>query len=290
MVRFWRTVIPAAVLAVAGCQGSSHPVVAPTTTSGATTTVTTAGGSGSSTTVSIPIQASGPRTVLSPIGLNLRSQPLKTAPVVGTAAQGSVVTVLSHTDQGGGWYQVKGATVTGYITDNPTLSADGKFTAYDSSQHNFAALYPDTWTSAEVPPASVVFHPTTGADSIVVTTATTAGLLGRGRTGYRQDSSLVVVVCGVTGDLVTYSQTNVNAGPGTTRAPAGGAVAQRYLVQVHLTLDAQHALGLDANLADLAQLQTVKNVMYSLSFPFPQCEQGAAPSDASTTIPASTVP
>ena len=52
---------------------------------------------------------------------------------------------------------------------------------------------------------------------------------------------------------------------------------------------AQHALGVDANLADLAQLQTVKSVIYSLSFPFPQCEQGAAPSDASTTVPASTV-
>jgi hypothetical protein len=291
MVRFWRALIPVAVIAAAGCQGSSHPAaVAPTTTSGAATTVTSPGGPGSSTTVSIPIQASGPRTVLSPIGLNLRSQPSKTAPVAGTAAQGAVVTVLSHTDQGGGWYQVKGATVTGYITDNPALSADGKFAPYDSTQHNFAALYPGNWTSTEVPPASVVFHPATGADSIVVTTAATAALLGRGRAGYRQDSSSVVVVCGVTGDLVTYSQTNANAAPATTRAPAGGAVVQRYLVQVHLTLDAQHALGLDANLADLAQVQTVKNVLYSLSFPFPQCEQGAAPSDASTTVPASTVP
>jgi hypothetical protein len=99
-----------------------------------------------------------------------------------------------------------------------------------------------------------------------------------------------VVVCGVTGDLVTYSQTNANAAPATTQAPAGGVVVERYLVQVHLTLDAQHALGVDANLADLAQLETVKDVLYSLSFPFPQCEQGAAPSDASTTTPASTVP
>jgi hypothetical protein len=33
----------------------------------------------------------------------------------------------------------------------------------------------------------------------------------------------------------------------------------------------------DANLADLAQLQTVKDVIDSLSFPFPQCELGASP-------------
>jgi hypothetical protein len=236
----------------------------------------------------VPIQTSGPRTVLSPIGLNVRSQPAKTASVAGTAAQGAVFTVLGHTDQGGGFYQVKGSTTTGYITDNPALSADGKFTPFTSSQHNFSALYPDNWASTESPPASVVFHPSTGAGSIVVTNGTSTAQLGHGRTGYRQDASSVVVVCGVTGDLVTLEQSST---PGSTSTPAvGGAVAERYLIQLRLTLDAQHALGIDANLADLTQLLTVKNVVYSISFPFPQCEQGATPSDTSSTAPASTVP
>jgi hypothetical protein len=44
----------------------------------------------------------------------------------------------------------------------------------------------------------------------------------------------------------------------------------------------------DGNLADLAQARAVKNVMYSLSFPFPQCHQGAAP-QTSSTAPATTI-
>jgi hypothetical protein len=307
-----RVLLPTVILLVAACSGSKKAATSTTAVTTPTSSAVTTPANGSSTTV--PIQASGPRTVLSPIGLNLRAAPAKTAAVVGTAAQGVTVTVLSHTGDGAnGWYQVKGATVTGYITDNPVLSAEGKFAPYSSSQHNFSALYPDGWTQAELPPASVVFHSGTNADSVVVTTAATTSLLGRGRSGYRQDSSTVVVVCGVTGDLVTFSQsgTSSSSAPPTSRAttstssangasttspgatvPPGvtTAAAQRYLVQVHLTLDAQHALGVNANLADLAQLQTVKDIVYSISFPFPQCEQGASPSDASTTVPASTVP
>jgi hypothetical protein len=197
--------------------------------------------------------------VLSPIGLNVRADASKTAAVLGTAAQGAALTVLSHTDQGGGWYQVKGATVTGWISDSPKLSAPGKFTAYSSDQHQFAALYPEGWTVAEMPPASVVFHPPAGTDTLVATTAATVALLGRGRPGYRQTGDEQVVVCGVTGDLLTFTQ------------------AGHYLAQVHLTLDPQHALGIDGNLSDPAQVQRVRDLAYSLTFPFPQCEQGATP-------------
>ncbi len=268
---------------VAGCQGTSRPAAAPTTTA-ATTTIPVTSAPAVSPSSTVPIQASGPRTVLSPIGLNLRAQASKTAAIVGTAGQGAVLTVLSHTD---GWYQVKGATTTGFITDNPNLSAEGKFTPYSSDQHNFSALYPDRWTAAETAPASVVFHPPAGSnDSIVFTTATTAGQLGRGRAGYRQQSAAVVVVCGVTGELVTLAQAGAATPPATG---VGGAVPERYLVQIHLSLDPQHALGVDANLSDLAQLQTVKNVMYSISFPFPQCEAGATPNQTSSTAPITTV-
>ena len=150
--------LPAALLVVAGCQGSGKPAVAPTTTvTTANASVTTSPGGGSTTTIAI--QASGPRTVLSPIGLNVRAQASKTGAVVGTAGQGATLTVLGHTGEGGtGWYQVKGATVTGFITDNPVLSAEGKFKAYSSIPLNFEALYPENWTPTEVPPASVVFR------------------------------------------------------------------------------------------------------------------------------------
>ena len=303
-------VLPAVVpvlLVAAGCSGSTHPPTAATTIptpAAATTTVASSTGPGTASTT-IAIQSSGPRTVLSPIGLNIRSAPAKTATVTGTAAQGAVLTVIGHTDQGGGWYQVKGTTVTGYISDNPALSAEGKFTAYDSAAHNFTALYPETWAATEAPPASVVFHPQSGGDSIVVTTAATASALPHGHAGYRQDSDTVVVVCGVTGDLLLFEQTSAvpatspgaattsrgaaTTSPGGATTSPGGAVAERYLTQIHLALDAQHALGVEGHLADLAQLPAVQNFLHSIAFPFPQCEGGASPQTASTA-PASTVP
>jgi len=255
------------VLALAACQSSSTPPVAHPSTS-----VTVITGSATSratvaatTSTTAPPQISGPRTVLSAVGLNVRAQADKTAALLGTAAQGATLTVLAHTDQGGGWYQVKGATVTGWISDNPKLSAPGKFKAYSSTPLQFAALYPDTWTVAEVPPASVAFHPPSGTDSIMATTAATVALLGRGKAGYRQSGDQQVVVCGITGDLVTYTQS-----------------AGHYLAQVHLTLDPQHALGIDGNLADLAQVQTVRDFVNSLTFPYPQCEGGTA---STTSVP-----
>jgi hypothetical protein len=173
---------------------------------------------------------------------------------------------MTHTDQGGGWFEVKGSTVTGWISDNRALSAQGKFASYFSTEHQFGALYPETWTVAESPPATVVFRPKSGTDTVSATTAATAAQLGRGRAGYRQSTDQPVVVCGVTADLVTYAQITTTST--TTPQPAG-----RYLVQVHLTLDAQHALGFDANLSDLTQLQTVRDLLSSVKFPFPQCQQ-----------------
>jgi hypothetical protein len=50
-------------------------------------------------------------------------------------------------------------------------------------------------------------------------------------------------------------------------------VAERYLAQARLTLDAKHALGFDANLADLSALGSVRDFLNSVAFPFPQCEK-----------------
>ena len=281
MVAVRGVLVATLVLALAACQSSGSPPaattpsVASTTAGSATSRLTVA----TTTSTTVPAQTSGPRTVLSAIGLNVRADASKTATVLGTAAQGSTLTVLAHTDQGGGWYQVKGATVTGWISDNPKLSAPGKFKAYSSTPLQFSALYPDTWTVAEVPPASVAFHRPTGTDSIVASTAATVALLGRGRPGYRQSGAEQIVVCGVTGELVTFTQ--VTAALPTGAVP-GGVAAGRYLAQVHLTLDAQHAIGIDGNLADLAQVQTVRDFANSITFPFPQCEGGAP---TSTSVP-----
>lgn len=78
--------------------------------------------------------------MLSPTGLNVRGAPSASGPVVGSAAQGTVLTVLGYTAGGGGWFKVKGATVTGWITAQPSLSAPGEFHTYSSSA--FSALYP----------------------------------------------------------------------------------------------------------------------------------------------------
>jgi Bacterial SH3 domain len=213
-----------------------------------------------------PGQASTKRTVLSPIGLNVRAQPSKSAQVLGTAAQGTVLTTLGHVDTDGGWYQVRGATVTGWISADPSLSAAGEYRTYSSGL--FSALYPATWTTAESPPASVVFHSDTGPENIVVTEGTSAAKLPQGRNGYGQSGSTQIVVCGVTSDLVTYQQAG---SPGTT-AGATPAASLPYLVEILLTVDAQHALGLYGNLSDLGpQLQTYRAFAASMVFPSKLC-------------------
>jgi hypothetical protein len=219
-----------------------------------------------------PAAASGVRTVLSPVGLNIRAQPAKTAAVVRTAAQGAVLTVVGQTAEAGGWYQVKGSTVTGWISSDPSLSAPGQFHSYTSSQHQLSVLYPADWTFADSPPASVVFRPPAGRDSVVGSAAPSVDGLGRGRPGYRRTNSQQVIVCGVTGTMNSY----VQSGPPVTSPQPAGVVSEHYLVQLRLPIDAQHALGLDGNFADQSQLPTFRNFVNSLTFPSPLCRSAAA--------------
>ncbi len=211
-------------------------------------------------------QASVKRTVLSPIGLNVRAEPSTSSKVLGTAAQGTVLTSLGHVDTDGGWYQVRGATVTGWISADPTLSAAGEFRTYTSGL--FSALYPSTWATTESPPATVVFRSDAGQENIVVTGGPSVAKLPRGRDGYGQSGSMQIVVCGVTSDLVTYQQ----AGSSATTASTTSAATLPYLAEIRLTVDAQHALGLYGNLSDLGpQLQTFRAFADSLVFPSKQC-------------------
>jgi hypothetical protein len=250
----YRIIGVALIALAAGCGPSVRHQTAPSTTRVSAPPTTAVAG----------VQASGPRTVLSPLGINVRARAVRSAPVLGTAAWGNVLTVLGHTTANGGWFEVRGATHTGWISGDPRLSAPGEFLPYTSNV--FAALYPPTWTHKASPvagkpprPAGVVFTSGSGADSISVATATSASQLPRGRTGYGESASRSTVVCGVTSDLVTYTR-------------SGATPPQPYLLQLRLTLDAHHAMGFEANLSNLAApLQVFSNFLASVTFPFPQC-------------------
>jgi hypothetical protein len=213
-------------------------------------------------TTAIPgVQTNGPRTVLSPTGLHVRAGPSLAARVLSTAAQGAVLEVLGRTEQGGGWYRVKGATVTGWISGNPSLSAPGRFRDFTSGVHHFHALFPLTWTVVESP-ASATFRSPTGREAIVVTTASSIAKLGSTKAGYHQVQTQTIVACGVTGDLVTYA----------ADAVPGGAAAVPYYAQIGLALDRQHALGIAASFTQLSELQPVRDFANSITFPFPECQ------------------
>lgn len=266
MVRRWSCVAVAALL-LAACGESTAP----------TGVATNPAGQGVGTAApSSSAGASGVRTVLSPLGLNIRSGPGTTNPTVGTAAQGAVLSVLDHSDQNGGWYKVQGQTVTGWITSDPSLSAAGQFTLYQSSQRGFNALYPQDWSFAEEP-ADVLFHPVAGAQTIVLRSAAhTADFGVAGGQGFAGSGQETVIVCGVTGDLSEY--THSGAAPPTPAPGTAGPLA--LLAQIRLRLDSTHALALDFNYSAPTDLHIFRNFFNSMTFPFPQCQQvaSAAPS------------
>jgi hypothetical protein len=193
--------------------------------------------------------------VLSPIGVNVRSAPSRSAPVVGTAAQGTQLTVLGHSDQGSGWFEVKGATLTGWMSADPSISAPGSFLTYTSS--GFNALYPAAWTSSGSPPAAVVFRAPAGAETVTFSSAPNVAGLPKHPAGYGVSQSQQVVACGVTGNMLTF---------------VGSGGAGPYFIELDLALDAQHALGIEASLTDPAHVETVLDFVYSVTFPFPECQ------------------
>jgi hypothetical protein len=223
---------------------------------------------------------SGVRTVLSPLGLNIHSDPAVTAPHLGTAAEGVVLTVLDHTDQNGGWYKVQGQTITGWITADPSLTAAGQFQRYSSTARAFSALYPTDWTFADEP-ADALFHPVNGLQTIVVRNGTTTADFGAaGASGYVGSGQQTVIVCGVTGDLNKYTRSGAPA-PSPTPGTAG---PMAVLAQIRLRLDATHALALDFNYAAAADLDVFTAFFNSMTFPFPQC-QAPAPSASASPPP-----
>jgi hypothetical protein len=237
---------------VAGCgltgHNSSPRTTAPAVTAAAPTTLPPATTPG--------IQTTGTRTVLSPIGLHVRDRPATTGKVLGTARQGATLAVVGYSAAGGGWYHVHGATITGWISARPTLSAPGHFKAYSSTPLNFNALYPATWTVKESL-RSTEFAAPAGGNTITVVTGTNVAALPKGHTGYVLSHSEQIVVCGVTSYLDGY-----------TNPSAGSA----YLAQISLPLDKTHALGIEGNLPGPAQLPEIRTFAASVTFPYPVCQ------------------
>ena len=207
-----------------------------------------------------------------------------------------MLTVLGYTSSGGGWFKVKGATVTGWISAQPTLSAAGDYRFYSSSQ--FSALYPAAWTESAVSgstpaettsvpatsaptqsattalapaaPSSVVFRAASGAGDIVVTSADNISQLPQGRTGYGRKSVSQLVACGITAGLVVFQQTGT---PSSTTSPAASVPESlTYLAEFRFAVDNQHALGLYADMPDLGPtLQIFQWFIASMTFTAPQC-------------------
>ena len=214
-------------------------------------------------------------TVLSPIGLHVRTGPSRSAKVIGSAGQGAVLQLLAYTSQHGGWYKVLGTTLTGWISADPAYSTRGQFSSFSSPA--FGVLYPQGWTQAGRPRTGVTFRSPSPTEKVIIQTAPSLAKLPAAAPGggVGQSSSRIFVACGVTGYFVTY----------TTSTP------RRYLAGIALLLDAHHALGLRATYTSPSQLRTVLDFVNSLSFPFAVCIGGAptttvAHTKASTTTTA----
>ena len=270
-----RTLWICAVLAsvpLAACNASTPP------TGVATNPPVTGGPTGGASPSSSASAASGVRTVLSPLGLNIRQAASVTSARLGTAAQGAVLQVTGHTSDNGGWYQVQGQTVTGWITGDPTLTAPGQFTQYQSQDRQFSALYPSDWTFAEST-ANVLFHPVNGDQTIVARNGTQLSDFGPGgAAGFNASGQETVIVCGVTANLNEYS--HAGAPPASPAPGTAGPLA--FLAQVRLRLDATHALALDFNYNATADLDVFSAFYNSMTFPFPQCELPASPGPSPT--------
>jgi len=191
-LRLFLPVLAVGVVTLAGCAGSGTPT--PSTSSPSTHP------SASSTAAPTSI------TVIAPLGVNLRTGPSTTAPAVGVVAQGVSLPYLSHTAAGGGWWEVKGSSQTGWITADPQYTSVLSFQTFDSAGASpWSVMYPEGWTFAQESSGPVVFTGAAGASITFVTASTTAQLPAAGLPGETQRGVGSREVYGITAPLVTYA-------------------------------------------------------------------------------------
>ncbi|MGD0833016.1 MAG: SH3 domain-containing protein [Candidatus Dormibacteria bacterium] len=224
-------------------------------------------------------QTSGERTVLAQEGLRIHSGPSLSDTVLGTASWGVALAVTGYNAVGGGFYSVQGATVTGWITADPTLSASGNLNAIALQDKDISGvLYPEGWTFAD-DPGEVVFTPEGGSDlpTLVIRTGTSQAALGTpGLPGYSQVSEDdQVVACGYTGSLTEYEAPPAATAEPTVDAGGGAVHLLPHFAQYQVEVTSSFWLDIEMNYATDDQLAVFDNAYNSIRFPFPQCEQPA---------------
>ncbi|GEM_PF-1443582 len=264
------TAVVALALGLVACgSGGSQAASSSSATSAPRALATTTRAVPTSTTVPVT-QAGGSRTVLSPIGVHVRARPSLSGRVIASAAQGVVLSVLGHTNAGGGWFKVRGTTVTGWMSDDPALSAAGHFSSYSSA--SFGLLYPASWTVHRAKSSVVFRSPVPGGAYVIVSTAPSLAKLPQlrpGVNGASETAARQVVACGVTSYLDTFT------------------TPSHKVLQLLLPLDATHALGLQGYLTKPSQVPVFLDFVNSVWFPFPQCI-GPAPTPQKPTTTAHT--
>jgi hypothetical protein len=229
-------------------------------------------------------QTSGVRTVLAPLGLNLRDADASTGKLLGTVAQGTVLNVIGHSDSNGGWYHVKGDTTSGWITANANFTSAHRFTLYQSQQHGFNVLYLENWTFTESQTATVFRPQSGGGQAIVVRTAATLDQLGAaGIPGYTLASTDSVEVFGVTANLRVFSRTgSVAPSPGADQPPP-----LAHLAEIRLAIDSTRAMRLDFGYEAGGDISQFTDFFNSMSFP-PPSSPGASPAPSSSAVATAT--
>lgn len=192
---FLRVSVPVAVLLsvpLAGCAAGFHPSPSASSPSA----LPSASASAAPTSV----------TVIAPLGVNLRTSPAISASVVGVVAQGVSLPIVSHTASGGGWWEVKGSSQTGWITANPQYTSTATFQTFQSAGSvPWSVLYQQGWTFAQQGPQEVVFTDPARDTITFATAATVAQLPAAASPGVSRSGVTAVEVYGVTAPLVTYS-------------------------------------------------------------------------------------
>lgn len=211
-------------------------------------------------------------TVIAPLGLKLRDAGSSDGAVLGSLGQGTVVTVVSHGGQNSSWYQVKGETQTGWITDSPAFTSPRHFELYQSDAHGFSALYLNTWAFTEGA-AAVSFRPQSGGyPQITAATGPTLDALGAaGMEGYGTVEVDAAEVFGITGVLKLYARSG--AAPAAT---PGQPPQPPLLAELRVTLDARRAMRLDFLYSQSDELRTFRDFYGSIIVP-PPASPGAAP-------------
>jgi hypothetical protein len=212
-------------------------------------------------------------TVIAPLGLKLRDAGSSDGAVLGSLGQGTVVTVVSDGGQNDHWYQVKGETQTGWITDDPAYASPRHFELYQSDAHGFSALYLNTWAFTEGAGA-VIFKPQSGGyPQITAATGATLDALGpAGMEGYATVEVDAAEVFGVTGVLKLFSRSGAApaATPGQQPPPA-------LLAELRVTLDAKRAMRLDFLYPKADDLRTFRDFYGSIIVPQPAAPGAASP-------------